>query len=850
MSHGLTSAQSLNLYIGQGRKIMRIKIALAVAFLTATGLVAAAESDAAIKRYELNIPRQALDSALKDLAQQTKLQVGRFSDAVKGNELVGPLAGQYSATQALDHLLESSGLTYRSLNERAIIVLRPEDVTQLPASSATEIRGMEDDAGRMSDWKGVKRLAQAGDFSQAQDSASSPAENQTMGSEEQGDKLEEIVVSAQKRDERLQDVPISISVLSGETLDKAKFTSVADALSTIPGVGLLQGAQSGGNAIAIRGVASGGSMFFGGATAAYYLDSVPFGLVNEAFAPDSNPYDLERVEVLRGPQGTLHGAAALNGVIRVLTKAPDLDEFSLKAQTTLSSTEHGDPSYRVDTAVNVPLVEGKLAARVVAGYDDRGGWVDKPNVQQKDVNSGTQQNVRAKIKAQPTDNLSIDLSAWHSRDEYDGFAGADRGWTNPATANESLLVDYEVYGLTVDYTLPLFTVSSMTGYMDLENISIFDFSWALPQIPVIGTLNNSDVFSEELVLNSSSGGPWRWTVGAMYRDSTEQLWQTFDGTTPSADGVADVASESLAVFGELTRIFGQLELTAGLRHFKDSVTVDQPAIAFHSENRVHATSPRVVLTWHPTDDAMLYGSYAEGFRSGGTRGTDEIPTLKPDTLKNYEIGAKGGFLDGRLQYDVSVFYMDWQDIQQTRTITLPSGIPVSARINGDSASGIGTDVGLTLQPIKGLTLGLNFSWNDLTLDKDVPSVVGGANVVFANAGDRIPFSPEYTAGLSADYAFPLGASGFEAVFSASASYVSSQIFRTILFDQILSETGDNTTIGRVGFSIHSPRHWQVNLFVNNINNEQGVVAPDLFSYVPVRARPRTVGVQFAYNYGR
>jgi outer membrane receptor protein involved in Fe transport len=508
-------------------------------------------------------------------------------------------------------------------------------------------------------------------------------------------------------------------------------------------------------------------------------------------------------------------------------------------------------------AVNVPLVEGKLAARVVAGYEDRGGWVDKPNLQQKDVNSGTLNNVRAKIKAQPTDSLSIELSAWHSRDEYDGFTGANRGWTNPSAVNESVLVDYNIYGLSVGYALPAFTISSTTGYMNLKNDSLYDLSWVGVPL-IIGTVNNSDVFSEELIFNSSLEGPWRWTAGAMYRDGTEQLNQIFGGSLPSAAGIADTASTSVAVFGEVTRTLGKLEFTAGLRRFEDKVTYDQPAApstnqtAFFGEVNFHATSPRVVLTWHAADDALLYGSYAEGFRSGGTLSPDRVSNglsaLKPDTLKNYEVGTKGELLDGRLKYDVSVFYIDWQDIQQTRTITLPSGIPVSAQLNGDSASGFGSDVGLTLQPIEGLTLGLNFGWSDLTLDKDVLSVVGGVNTAFAKAGNRIPFSPEYTGGVSADYAFPLGTSGFEAVLSASASYVSSQIFRTILFDQIRSATGDNTTIGRVGFSIQAPKHWELNFFINNINNEQDVVVPDLFSLVPMRARPRTIGAQFAYEY--
>lgn len=676
--------------------------------------------------------------------------------------------------------------------------------------------------------------------------------------------LEEVIVSAQRREENLSNVPISISVLGGANLEKPTIASVSDALSTIPGVAVVSGGQSGGQTVAIRGVAPSGALFFGGPTTAYYLDAVPFGLVKQGFAPNSNPYDLERVEVLRGPQGTLYGASALNGVVRVLTKNPDLDGFDLKARTSLSSTKGGDTSYGGDVAVNVPLVQGKLAARVVAGYEGQGGWVDKPNLNAKDVNSGEISNVRLKVKAQPTDKLSIGLSAWHSREDYEGISQAVDGWTDPALLDESVLVDYDLYGLTVGYDFAAFSLTSTTSYLNFHNESVGDISWATPGfLTFISTLNDSDVWAQELVLNSRHEGPWRWTLGGIFRNAEEDFGQAlaFNAPAPVAPipgclSCATVESESYAVFGEATRMFfdGQFELTAGLRYFNDDVTVDEVGQPL-GNGSYDALSPRFVATWHPQDQLLVYGSYSEGFRSGSPEYAHErlagIPDLEPDTLKNYEVGTKGGLLSGRFNYEMALYYIDWQDIQQTRTVPDPSGsgIPVSALLNGDSASGLGVDLGLTAIVGDGLTVGVSIGWNDLTFDE--PVFTGDPPVMLANAGDRIAFSPEYTIGASTEYAFQFGG-GYEGRFSASANYTSSQLDRNLAGTTVLTTTGDSIVIGRASLSIDTPNHWAATLFVNNVGNEGGVITTFPFPGIVIssRPRPRTMGVQLEFRFGK
>src|SRR5262249_46279186 len=162
-------------------------------------------------------------------------------------------------------------------------------------------------------------------------------------------------------------------------------------------------------------------------------DSVPFALVKTAIVPDVDVYDMDRIEVLRGPQGTLYGANAQSGVVRVLTKDADVSAFELKTRVSTSATEYGGESYRGDLGVNVPIVQDTLAVRVVGGYQDLSGWIDQPG--RNDANSGRVSNLRLKISARPLDRLSIDLSAWRSRTFYDApYQGTDArqyGFTAP-----------------------------------------------------------------------------------------------------------------------------------------------------------------------------------------------------------------------------------------------------------------------------------------------------------------------------------------------------------------------------------------------------------------------------------
>ena len=370
--------------------------------------------------------------------------------------------------------------------------------------------------------------------------------------------LQEIVVTAQKREERLQDVPIAITVLQGKLLDESSAVSLFDALGNVPGVAIT-GAQNaalqgGGAQLTIRGVTAGAPSLAGTSPIAYYLDGVPFGLVKSAVVPDLAPYDLNRVEVLRGPQGTLYGASAEDGVVRVITNNPDLENFDIKTRLSDGTTQHGGDNYQGDLAVNVPIIEDKLAARAVVGQEYLSGWIDSPV--RNHVNDERLTTARLKVDALPTNDLSIGVEAWHSQSNYGAPSLSLNNDTITATQPEPTDIKFNMYGLRIGYDFHSFSVNSMSGYIDYDSDNYFDISPVGPLIgvtfpeqpsfpPLEHNVLNSKVFSEEINLASERLDEWRWTAGLSYRDAKDQLLQQFIGV-----GNED-QSKAYAVFGRV-----------------------------------------------------------------------------------------------------------------------------------------------------------------------------------------------------------------------------------------------------------------------------------------------------------
>lgn len=665
---------------------------------------------------------------------------------------------------------------------------------------------------------------------------------------------EVIVVTAQKREERLQDVPISVSVLSGADLDAQATGGVSEALRSVAGLSLTGAAQGGGTQLTIRGVAANGATLAGSSTTAYYIDTVPFGLVKSAYLPDTSAYDMARIEVLRGPQGTLYGANALNGVVRLITNEADLERFEVKGRAGIADTKGGAMSYRGDVAVNVPLIEGKLAARIVAGFENAGGWIEQPNRGVENANEQRTRNLRVKINAQPTERLNIGLSTWISRIDQDSPNYTNTTGFQNTTAALPQQLDYDTYSARISYDFDGFTATSATSYLKFVNIGERDYTASGP-FQTLHTEVKSKVFTEELLLNSTTRGSWRWSAGGFYRDAQDTLNQTLF-LLPAPINFED-KSRSYAVFGQVTKALfdGTLELTGGLRYFNDRVsqieltpTTGNPAqmLARRTET-FDAVTPRVVVNWLPSADFTLYASYSQGFRSGFSqsptiiRTAPGIPPVNADRLHNYEVGTKGTLLDGGLTFDIAVYYIDWKDIQQNLNVNV-GGVVYAATVNGSGASGLGIDLGVNARPVRGVNIGGTFSWNGLDLDDPVVTQTAGGPITVYGRGDRLAFSPEYTASGYVDVDFPLGA--LEGKVSGSINYRSELPAKVLSAGVVRTFISDAPLTAQASLAITTPSNWTVRLFAENITNWNGVLQPTTEAgTLQHRLRPRTIGLQ-------
>lgn len=852
------------------QRATRVLIALCAILCVVSAWAAESPVDRS-RRYDIHLPRESVASALNDLSEQTGTPVVFPYDLV-ANRISTPVSGRFTLREALQELLRGTGLS-GGLSDRGVLTVAAAPVETIPGELQVQ-KGQKNSSGQSNNAQGDRQI-HVGHWAAlvAGLTAAFGANGQTTESSANATNasdLGEIVVTAQKREEKLQDVPISIAVLQGAALDASTYIDTRDALATIPGLATVTSQVSGATVLSLRGVSSTGAMFAGSSPVAYYVDGVPFGLVRSAIVPDTNLYDLQRIEVLNGPQGTLYGASALNGVIRILTNDADLHDFDFKGRATDSTTEHGGENYDGDMAVNIPIVTDKLALRVVAGDEHYSGWVDSSyGNHTNDIDVG---NERAKLDAQPTDTLSIDLSAWHSQVRAGGPPYADSSYFIPQSYGQHSFNMFNAYGLTVAQDMRTFEISSVSSYLVYDDNGTIDATATVPPSAFnLFTDTHSRVISEELNVASKTEGFLKWSGGFFYRDAEDTTYQGA-GSSPATRSFDDQfrdTSKSEAVFGELGGRFfdDQLEITAGARYFHDdegtqawgtSSQLDIISSEGYSVAPASATSsvwtPRATISWKPRSDLTAYFSYGQGFRSGFPQGyftQGLFPPAAPDKLTNYEVGVKGDALDQRLAYTVAAYYIHWTGVQQALTYIPASGpqkgIGEGVVANANAASGPGAEFSFTARPVKGWDISATFSWNDLTYDQTVYSDITAGAPLFLK-GDRLDLSPEYTASLSTSYLFLLGSSGLSGQISASEQYISVLNSVDIQLGSEANAPSNSLLIARANFSVIIPDHWSVSLFADNLANYKGdtLANADTF-YWDTRPTPRTVGVRIDYH---
>ncbi|GAM97784.1 hypothetical protein U91I_01413 [alpha proteobacterium U9-1i] len=583
----------------------------------------------------------------------------------------------------------------------------------------------------------------------------------SVASAQQAD--DEIVVTAQKREERLRDVPQSVTAITDETLERLQANSFEDYAAHVPGMTAVTG-QAGNTRLTLRGLNTGSVA----STVGTYVDETPFGsstsLVNAAqLALDLDPFDVQRIEVLRGPQGTLYGASTLGGLIKFVTTAPSPEAFEARARVSAEHTQDGAPSYGVRAAVNLPLGD-QAALRVSGIHRDQGGYIDDPARGANNINGLETNGIRAAFLLNATETFTIRLSA-HLQDlnsdaqnDIDYLqdpltpVGGDLDQTRPFSEQSN--IDYRIYNATADWNLGWASLISSSSYAELDQARQLDGTMAFGLASFLANDVTQEKFTQEVRLVSPSSDRLEWVLGAFYAQEDGLIDQEiFLGTPPgTVSGLtAQIASDyrEIAAFGGVTYHFTpRFDVSVGARYAENEQSVAQGGTAVSTggedstdDAMTYSIAPRFRLS----DSTMIYGRVASGYRPGGPNilGVPSVipATFDPDETVNYELGVKADLIGGMLRVDAAVFHVDWTDIQ----LLVFDGV-VSGNANGGGAESEGVEWSATLTPNDGLTLVWSGSYTDARLTSDTdPIVVGG------NSGDPLPNSPEWASTLDANY---------------------------------------------------------------------------------------------------
>jgi iron complex outermembrane recepter protein len=691
---------------------MRLSVAVAAIGLSICSLCAAADSWASTTR-QLNLPAQALGSALESLARDYNFQLVFVSEEIANTRSDGVI-GTFTPEEALKRVLNHTGFTYRFINDRTVTILRTTGATPIANVYPAQPDPSDDPPGRVR-----MRLAQLNQPAPGDSSA------YERGNRKE-DQLEEVTVTATKRTEKLGDVPISITALTQDALAQSSVRDLRDVAALVPGIELDMAPSFGPNLtnIAIRGVNS----TIGTSTTGIYLDDTPIQsrVQSTSFVGDPIPltWDLERVEVDRGPQGTLFGAGAEGGAVRFVSQEPSLTEFGGSAHSEVSATQYGAPSYESGIAAGGPLIDGMLGARISLWYRKDGGYVDRidpltgatvdPNANRSDT-----KGARLAVAFQPIDGLKITPSVnFQSQHIHDvGVFFEDLSDPQQGVFKNGRLV---AQPFTDTLYLPSLKVEANVGFADLTSISSYyhryapniwdvtNFLGALfggygsplgPSYPtsysqagVSTDYMKQSFVSQELRLTSHDAtAPLSWVSGLFYSRvrqedgeviNSETIAKELDTEDPIDSTAQYIVDTQVAAFGQIDyRVISQLKLTAGVRvadvkyaateYSTGALNAGVPPI-YAGGSRETPVTPKAGVSFQYDENNLFYANVAKGYRVGGVNtplpSFCNVPPAQSsydsDSVWSYEVGAKNNLLGGSLQIDTSVFHINWNNIQQ------------------------------------------------------------------------------------------------------------------------------------------------------------------------------------------
>jgi len=659
--------------------------------------------------------------------------------------------------------------------------------------------------------------------------------------------LEEVLVTAQRREQRLLDVPVAVSAIAAKDIENRNITSLDEMQAAVPALRMVD-IGPGSQRIQLRGI----SQYTGLPTVGNYIDE--FSIVNfgAAGVPEVQLLDMQRVEVLRGPQPVLYGESSMGGTIRYITADPDIEgglSGSLFGEA--SNVDGGEWGHRVEGVVNVP-VSSTMALRLSAAQREVGGWIDGPAGE--DINGREINTLRGKLLFAPTDRLEVTVMGLYNESEQEGISYSIDGRVTDQQFLQPSEQEYTMGTVEIAYEFDSFRFLSVTGMIDMDNIASREtsaFYNTLLGAPLFtkvtdDSAGNTQRWSQEFRLTSTSDGPFRWLGGISYTDGeTEGRAST---TTepflfPGFDLISDqeFSSEIWAAFADFEYdVNDWLTLQAGGRYFEDDRSVftvnDLPGIGVSSqggEGTFDTFNPRFGITLKTGDSGIVYASAAKGFRSGGfnTAPGAPDPEFAEEVLWTYELGTKQSLFDGLLFVEFAVYQQQYEDIQSTNVTATGQ----TAVFNAGEASGPGADLVLQLAPTDDLSFSFAGGWNDVTFDK-----VGLDKL----EGDPLDLVPELNWSLAADWTPTLG-NGMQLIAHVDVNYTDQAaiILRQIgaLGFETVSPNEERTLVNaRVGLLRKGLEGY---VAVSNIGDTRREVNPDFGAFVePIFTQPRTIAV--------
>ena len=693
--------------------------------------------------------------------------------------------------------------------------------------------------------------------------------------------LEEVVVTAQKRAQSAQDVPISITAMSSDFIEDRGIASATDLEKFTPGLRIPQQDASK-TFIRIRGVGSRKFDIGAAGSVGVFTDEVYMPRFSGA---DIGFLDIERIEVLKGPQGTLFGRNTAAGAISSWTRKP-----SHETEGFVEAGVGNEDSYLVRGAVSGSVTDA-VAMRLSLGQEERGGFQTNTLSGNSDDSTNTSARLQAMIDA--SDTLTVQAFVQFNNRQQDallqknialgtedgqifplflapGVQAFDNGDFRdyPITDDGDFDYDTWVSYLRLEKEFEHFQLVSLTSYLDGDGTTVNDFDSADVNVGVSAFEEDYDTFSQEFRFVGE-----QWLAGVYYYldDAySDYKFSWFEDSLPAFlwggnifdNAPLDMETTSWAFFGEYRIDFTErLTLTLGGRYSEDEIDFTRQGITSapgmiptpqnytYSDNEDwDSFDPKVSLTFHATDDLMAYFTYSEGYKAGGTQFT--APNLEvasqlfdPEELDAYELGVKSELLDRTLRLNAALFYYDYQDLQVQRVdTTVTGGLPVAFTSNAAESEITGFEFDLLWAPLEELNVRFAYSY----LDTEYNDFIAPGGEDFS--GNPLPVSPENTVMGSLDYTTEVSG-GWS--LNAGTDWVWIDEFNFDVTDDDPYTKGGDYTLGSVRLALISPEeNWRITAYADNVTDEEEYANMTRRSEEVIAAAldGRRYGVRVQYNF--